>query len=95
MALRIGDVAPNFQAKSSIGSLDFHAYLGNHWGILFSHPKDFTPGTQASIDPSLLTAVTVCTTELGYLQRKLPEFEKRGVKLLGLSVDSEGMRLRV
>jgi len=72
-ALRIGDVAPNFSGKSSVGDFDFYHYKTNSWGILFSHPKDFTP---------------VCTTELGELQRKKPEFEKRNVKLVGLSVDT-------
>ncbi|MGJ4786827.1 peroxiredoxin [Leptospira koniambonensis] len=72
MALRLGDVAPDFQAETSEGPIDFHKYLGEGWGILFSHPKDYTP---------------VCTTELGYVAKIKPEFEKRNVKVLALSVD--------
>ncbi|TGN19597.1 peroxiredoxin [Leptospira idonii] len=72
MALRLGDEAPNFQAETSEGKIDFHQYLGNGWGILFSHPKDYTP---------------VCTTELGYVSKIKPEFEKRNVKVIALSVD--------
>ncbi|TGN14670.1 peroxiredoxin [Leptospira ilyithenensis] len=72
MTLRLGDEAPNFQAETSEGSIDFHQYLGTSWGILFSHPKDYTP---------------VCTTELGYVAKIKPEFEKRNVKVLALSVD--------
>ncbi|TGK92973.1 peroxiredoxin [Leptospira brenneri] len=72
MALRLGDEAPNFQAETSEGKIDFHEYLGQGWGILFSHPKDYTP---------------VCTTELGYVAKIKPEFEKRNVKVLALSVD--------
>ena len=70
--LRINDQAPNFTAETSQGPIDFHDWLGNGWGILFSHPKDFTP---------------VCTTELGYMAGLQPEFEKRNCKIIGLSVD--------
>ncbi len=70
--IRLGDLAPNFDAKTSLGNLNFHEYLGDSWGILFSHPADFTP---------------VCTTELGTAANYLPEFEKRNVKILALSVD--------
>ena len=73
MSLRIGDIAPDFEQESTEGPIRFHQWLGNNWGVLFSHPKDFTP---------------VCTTELGRLARLKPEFDKRGVKVLGLSVDS-------
>jgi thioredoxin-dependent peroxiredoxin len=72
MSLRLGDIAPNFQAKTSIGDIDFYEYLGNSWGVLFSHPADFTP---------------VCTTELGKTALLKFEFEKRNVKVLALSVD--------
>ena len=72
MAIRLGDEAPNFTAETTEGTINFHEYLGDGWGILFSHPKDFTP---------------VCTTELGYMASLKPEFEKRNVKILGLSVD--------
>jgi len=72
MALSLGDVAPDFTAESTEGTINFHDYLGDSWGVLFSHPKDFT---------------TVCTTELGYMAKIKPEFDKRNVKILGLSVD--------
>lgn len=72
MALRIGDKAPNFEAETTKGRLKFHEWIGDSYAVLFSHPKDFTP---------------VCTTELGYLAKLAPEFEKRGVKIIGLSVD--------
>jgi len=72
MALRLGDTAPNFSAATTEGQIDFHQWLGDSWGVLFSHPKDFTP---------------VCTTELGYMASIKPEFDKRNVKVIGLSVD--------
>jgi thioredoxin-dependent peroxiredoxin len=75
MALQLGDTAPDFRASTTVGDIQFHSWLGNSWGVLFSHPKDFTP---------------VCTTELGYTEKLRPEFEKRNVKVIGLSVDPLG-----
>jgi len=75
MALAINDAAPDFETESTEGRIRFHDWIGNGWAVLFSHPKDFTP---------------VCTTELGYMAKIKPEFDKRHVKIIGLSVDPVG-----
>jgi alkyl hydroperoxide reductase subunit AhpC len=75
MGLSINDTAPDFEAKTTQGTIKFHDWIGDSWAVLFSHPKDFTP---------------ICTTELGYMAKIEPEFAKRGVKIIGLSVDATG-----
>ncbi len=79
MTIRIGDIAPDFTAQSTEGEIRFHDWIGDKWAILFSHPKDFTP---------------VCTTELGYMARLKPEFDKRNTRVIGLSADSVGDHVR-